>query len=58
MTQSAVRTNAAALADAMQPTWVPEHTPSYTLDRHIAEAKRCMGPERWAELNREWEAKP
>lgn len=29
--------------------------PTYTLDRQIAEARRNMGEERWAELNKEWE---
>lgn len=31
------------------------HYPTYTLDRQIAEARRNMGEERWAELNKEWE---
>lgn len=29
--------------------------PPFTLARHIATARREMGPERWAMLNREWE---
>lgn len=39
-----------------QPEYVPPHTPTHTLDRQIAEARREMGPDRWAELNAEWEA--
>jgi len=28
--------------------------PPFTIERHIATARREMGPERWAELNNEW----
>lgn len=31
-----------------------EQVPPFTLDRHIAAARREMGEARWAELNREW----
>lgn len=31
-----------------------EQAPPFTLDRHIAAARREMGEARWAELNREW----
>lgn len=34
---------------------VAEWTPTYTLDRQIAEARERMGEERWQELNAEWE---
>jgi hypothetical protein len=33
----------------------PEWNPTHTLDRQIAAARREMGPERWAELQKEWE---
>ena len=33
-----------------------EYDPTYSLDRHIAEARQSMGEARWAELNAEWEA--
>lgn len=33
----------------------PEWTATHTLDRHIADARREMGPDRWAELEKEWE---
>lgn len=29
--------------------------PNYTLDRKIAQARKEMGEERWAMLNKEWE---
>lgn len=32
----------------------PEWTPSHTMNRHIAQARRRMGEARWAELNGEW----
>lgn len=35
---------------------VPNWTPTYTLDRQIAEARARMGEERWKQLNEEWEA--
>lgn len=28
--------------------------PPFTIERHIAQARREMGKARWAELNREW----
>jgi tRNA 2-selenouridine synthase SelU len=31
-----------------------EWEPSYKLEQRIAEARRRMGPERWAELQAEW----
>ncbi len=33
-----------------------EHTPTFTLDRQIAEARERMGEERWQELQKEWDA--
>ena len=33
---------------------VSEHEPTYTLDRHIAEARARMGETRWNELQEEW----
>ena len=32
-----------------------EYEPTYTLDRHIADARERLGEERWAELDREWQ---
>ncbi|MES2272538.1 MAG: hypothetical protein V4533_16820 [Pseudomonadota bacterium] len=40
----------------IEPT--PEYNPNFSLDRQIAEAKAEIGPERWAELQAEWDAKP
>ena len=34
----------------------PEYTPTYSLNKHVAEARRQMGEQRWADLNREWKA--
>lgn len=34
----------------------PEETSCWSLDRQIAQARRDMGPARWAELNKEWNA--
>ncbi len=31
-----------------------EYDPTFNLDREVAKARKRMGPERWAELNREW----
>ena len=31
----------------------PEHTPTYTLDKQVAAARKEMGEERWQELKRE-----
>lgn len=36
------------------PIWQPEFTPSFTLDRQIAVARKDMGEKRWSELNGEW----
>ena len=33
---------------------VQEWTPTYTLERQIAEARARMGEERWQELQEEW----
>lgn len=33
----------------------PEHTPTYTLDRQIAEARRRMGEDQWHRLYREFD---
>lgn len=33
-----------------------EHEPTYTLERYIEQARRELGPDRWAELEKEWEA--
>ena len=43
-------------AKAMQAEHIPEATPTFTLDRFVAEARAEMGEARWAELNREWDA--
>ncbi len=32
----------------------PEHSGSFTLDRHIRRARREMGEAKWQQLNREW----
>ena len=32
-----------------------EFDPTYTFDRHVADARKDMGEERWAELCREWD---
>jgi hypothetical protein len=32
--------------------------PTFTLDRHIAAARKDMGEQRWQELNAEWDATP
>ena len=32
----------------------PEWTPTMTMHKQVAMARREMGPERWAELNSEW----
>lgn len=32
----------------------PEWTPSNTMNRQVAKARREMGEARWAALNREW----
>lgn len=50
--------NAPARLVAQPAEFVPECTPTYTLDREIERAKAEMGPEKWARLNAEWEAKP
>ena len=34
--------------------FVPEHTPTFTLDRHVAEARLLMGEAKWRELEAEW----
>lgn len=39
--------------DAYEP--VPECTPTYTLDRQIAEARAEMGEDEWARRNAEWD---
>lgn len=44
--------NAPAFVPAMAGD--PEWTPSHTLNRQIASARREMGPQKWAELNAEW----
>lgn len=36
------------------PEAVPDLSPSFTLERQIAEARKRMGEKRWAELNAEW----
>lgn len=33
---------------------VPEHAPTYTLDRDIIKARADMGTRRWNELEAEW----
>ena len=33
----------------------PEWSPTYGMSRQIAQARRDMGPEKWAALNAEWE---
>ena len=33
-----------------------ESTPTFTLDRQIAEARASMGEARWAELQKEWKS--
>lgn len=52
------RTRAACLKSiwAEQDQPYCECEPTYTLDRQIAEGRKNMGGERWAQLNREWEA--
>ena len=43
---------------ALHPIWLqpaPEHEPSYTLDRQIAEARESMGEARWQQVMREWD---
>ena len=34
----------------------PSVVPNFNLERQIAKARADMGEERWAELNKEWEA--
>ena len=41
-----------AVANTPEP---PAVEPTFTLDRHIANARREMGEARWAQLNSEWE---
>jgi len=41
-----------AVANTPEP---PAVEPTFTLDRHIARARREMGADRWAQLNSEWE---
>lgn len=36
--------------------WGNSNAPSYTLDRQITRARKEMGPVRWAELDKEWNA--
>ena len=33
-----------------------EHEANYSLERQVAQARREMGPERWAQLQAEWDA--
>lgn len=33
----------------------PEWSPSFGLDRQIDDAKQHISPQRWAELEREWD---
>lgn len=40
----------AFVAQAGEPEWMP----TYGIDRQIAQARRDMGPKRWAELQAEW----
>ena len=32
-----------------------EYDPTFTLDRHVSEARERLGEERWAELDQEWQ---
>ena len=34
--------------------FVPEHTPTFTLDRQVAEARLLMGEAKWRALEAEW----
>jgi len=34
----------------------PEYSPTFSLSRQVAAARREMGAARWAQLNSEWEA--
>ena len=47
--------NAEALAKEESKMTDPEWTATHTLERKIADARREMGPDRWAELEKEWE---
>lgn len=33
-----------------------EYMPNFSLESHVSEARESMGPDRWAQLNREWES--
>lgn len=40
------------------PTYLPrECEPTFTLERHVAQARRDMGEARWNQLQAEWNAK-
>ena len=47
-----------AFARQVEATFTPEYTPTYRLERQIAQARREMGEERWAQLQAEWDDKP
>lgn len=38
--------------------WGPSNAPNFSLDKQVAQARREMGEDRWAQLNREWEEAP
>lgn len=38
--------------------YTDEAAPAFTMERHIARARREMGEDRWAELSAEWSASP
>lgn len=44
-----------AYADKIAATYVPEATPSFTLERHVRQAREQMGEARWTQLMAEWE---
>ena len=45
-----------AFAAQIEAAFPRECDPSFTLERQIAEARRDMGPARWAELMAEWDS--
>lgn len=34
----------------------PEHSPTFSLEKQVREARREMGEARWAQLQAEWDA--
>lgn len=47
-----------AFARQIEATFVPECTPTYTLERQVAEARALMGEAKWQRLMAEWDSPP